>query len=139
MRTTDRNARDTRWLYRIENRTLKFNRYANEDRPIEELRKLADRVWAAEAPAGRHKPMISAAPGVKMNGRFTSYCEGFKTIVLARHHRNVLVLLHELTHALGPCLHGPKFIRRYFPLLAKYGGYNRPFLQTIAAERGISL
>jgi hypothetical protein len=68
-----------------------------------------------------------------------SYCEGFTKIVLARSQRNVLVLLHELTHALGPCVHGRKFIKLYFRLLQRYGGFARWFLETVAAERGIVL
>jgi hypothetical protein len=139
MRARYRNAKDTRWLYRLEDRTLKYNRFANADRPMGELRKIADRVWAAEAPAGRRKPTIRGTDGVRYGGKQYSFCAGFTDIVLARAQRNVLVLLHEITHALGPCVHGEKFIRLYFRLLHKYGGFHRVFLQTIAAERGISL
>lgn len=139
MRARHRNASDTRWLYRLEDTTLRYNGFANADRPMAFLRELADKVWAAEAPAGRRKPTITADDGTLHNGRAVSYCEGFTRIVLARSQRNVLVLLHELTHALGPCVHGPKFIRLYFRLLRRWAGYNRWFLQTLADERGIAL
>lgn len=123
-------ARDTRWLYRLEDTALSFNELANEDRPIGYLRELARRVWNVEAP-NRTIPHIVAGSRMRY-----SYCCG-NNIVLARHHRTILVLLHELTHALGPCVHGPRFIRLYFRLLHKWAGYNRWFLQQIAAERGI--
>jgi len=139
MKAKDRNSRDTRWLYRLEDTTLRYNSFANADRPMAFLREFAERVWAAEAPAGRRKPTITADYGTLHNGRAYSYCEGFTKIVLARSQRNVLVLLHELTHALGPCVHGPKFIRLYFRLLRRWAGYHRWFLETVAAERGIAL
>jgi len=138
MRARYRNAKDTRWLYRLEDRTLKYNRFANADRPMDELRKIADRVWAAEG-GSRRKPTIRGTDGVRYGGKQYSFCSGFTDIVLARAQRNVLVLLHELSHALGPCVHGSKFIKLYFRLLHKFGGYNRPFLQSVAAERGIAL
>lgn len=130
---------DTRWLYRIEDETFRFNRYATADRPIESLRRTAARVWANEAPRGRRLPEIVASEGLRWSGRLTSFCEGFSRIELARHHRTVLVLLHELTHALGPCVHGPRFVRLYFRLLHQYAGYSRWFLQGVAAGRGITL
>jgi hypothetical protein len=139
MRARHRNAQDTRWLYRLEDTTLRYNSFANSDRSMTFLRSIVDQVWQAEAPAARRKPTITADYGVLHNGRAVSYCEGFTKIVLARSQRNVLVLLHELTHALGPCVHGQKFVRLYFRLLKKYAGYSRWFLETIAAERGIAL
>ena len=64
---------------------------------------------------------------------------GYTEIVLARGQRTVLVLLHELTHALGPGVHGPKFVRLYFYLLRKYARFSPDFLQGVAAGRGIIL
>jgi hypothetical protein len=126
-------------LYRLEDTTLRYNSFATEDRSMAFLRAIVDQVWDAEAPVGRRKPTITADDGAFWQGRAWSYCEGFTKIILARSQRNVLVLLHELTHALGPCVHGKKFVRLYFRLLKKYAGYSRWFLETIAAERGIAL
>jgi hypothetical protein len=139
MRARHRNARDTRWLYRLEDTTLRYNSYANADRSMSFLREVLERVWEAMAPAGRRKPTLTADRGTLHNGRAVSYCEGFTKIVLARSQRNVLVLLHEITHALGPCLHGRKFVKLYFRLLQRFAGFSRWFLQTLAAERGIVL
>ena len=139
MKARYRNSLDTRWLYRQEDAVLRYNSYANADRSMSFLREVLDHVWAAVAPTGRRKPTITADRGTLHNGRAVSYCEGFTKIVLARSQRNVLVLLHEVTHALGPCVHGRKFVKLYFRLLRKFGGYNLWFLQTLAAERGIVL
>ena len=139
MKAKTRRAAETRWLYRMESTMLSGNVYANCDMPIEYLRRLAKRVWDAEAPKGRRLPKIVANDGLFWQGRFTSYCEGFTYIAIARHHRTVLVLLHELTHALGPCVHGAKFVKLYFYLLGKYGRFHRDLLQGVAAGRGIVL
>lgn len=139
MKARARRARATRWLYRVEATAFKYNSYANEPRSINFLRTLAARVWKAEAPKGKRMPTIKATNGLRYGGVYTSFCIGFTHIELARHHRNILVLLHELTHALGPCQHGPRFVQRYFPLLWKYANYNRFFLQGVAAERNIVL
>lgn len=137
-RTRALRARDTRWLYRVESTALAWNREANRDTPMARLRALARRVWRAEAP-GRPLPRIRAGRGVSSGGALSSYCEGYSEIVLARHHRTPLVLLHELTHALGPATHGARFVRRYFGLLWRYAGYSRWFLQQLAESRGVRL
>ena len=135
--TIARRRRETRWLYHAEAALLEANRYASDDRGMDYLRKLARRIWDKEAPKGRRFPSIVAGRGCPSHSTLTSYCMGFTEIVLARHHRNVLVMIHELTHALGPCIHGKNFVRLYFRLLHKYAGYNRWFLQLVAAERNI--
>jgi len=137
-RVRARRASDTRWLYRVEDEMFRYNGPANAERSMAFLRALARRVWRA-CGNGRALPSINAGAGLRWQGRLTSYCAGFTEIVLARHHRNIVVLLHELTHALGPCLHGPKFIRVYFPLLQRFAGYNRWFLEGVAATRGVRL
>lgn len=134
--TRSRRTRDTRWLYRAENTVLKHNAAAVADTPMAALRRLARRVWRAEA-IGRPMPEIVAGDGEIYGGQRTSYCLGYSRIVLARHHRTPLVLLHELTHALGPSTHGRAFVRLYFRLLWRYAGYSRHFLQLLAEARGI--
>ena len=134
-----RRGHATRWLYQQEARALRFNNFAYEDRPMAYLKRLARKIWAKEAPKGRRFPEIRAGRGCPSRTTLTSYCLGFTEIELARHHRNILVLIHELTHALGPCIHGPRFVSLYFRLLHKYAGYNRWFLQFVAAERNITI
>ena len=130
-----RRASVTRWLYHAESTALRYNRSALQDRPIGFLRRLMERVWRNEAPKRRRMPEIWATQGLRWQERYTSFCAGYTYIELARHHRNILVLLHELTHALGPCYHGERFVRVYFRLLNKYAGYNLWFLQSLASER----
>ena len=139
MQARTRRAVQTRWLYNAESTVLKGNVYANCDMPMAYLRRLAKRVWDSEAPKGRRFPSIVAGAGLLWQKRFTSYCAGFTEIVLARHHRTVLVLLHEITHALGPCQHGKAFVKLYFRLLERYGRYDPMLLQGVAAQRGIAL
>ena len=143
-----RRGHATRWLYQQEARVLKFNKEAMRRRPIEELRAIARKIWKVEG-SKRKLPNIYATNGLwdakapwdnrKQKGKWTSFCLGYSHIELARHHRTLLVLIHELTHALGPCIHGPRFVSLYFRLLHKYAGYNRWFLQFVAAERNITI
>mgnify|MGYP001563594160 CR=1 FL=1 len=139
MKAKTRRAVQTRWMYRMESTMLKANVYANCDMPMAYLRRLAGRVWNSEAPQGRKVPNIKAGRGEFYYDRLASSCAGYTEIVLARDHRTVLVLLHELTHALGPCVHGAKFVKLYFYLLGKYGRFHRDLLQGVAAGRGIVL
>ena len=139
MKAKTRRAAETRWLYRIENEALASNEHANKLRDMRYLKRLARKVWDEEAPSGRKFPTIEAGKGVWYSGAWLSYCLGYTQIVLTKKHRNILVMLHELTHALGPCVHGPKFVRLYFYLLRKYARFNSDFLQGVAAGRGIVL
>ena len=140
MKAKSRRAAETRWLYRIEREFLHTtNDYANRTVSMKRLNRLAKRVWENEAPKGRRFPTIEAGKGVYYGDAWLSYCMGYTEIVLARGQRTILVLLHELTHALGPCVHGPKFVRLYFYLLRKYARFNQDFLQGVAAGRGIVL
>lgn len=127
-------ASETRWLYHAEGTALRYNRYAMQDRPINFLRKFMERVWKKEA-SNKRMPEIWATDGLWDKDRYTSFCCGYTYIELARHHRNILVLLHELTHAMGPCHHGEEFVLLYFHLLNRWAGYSKWFLQQLASER----
>lgn len=132
-----RRAVETRWMYHKENTVLRGNREAVKQRSMSYLRGFATELWAEEAPGGRTMPTIKAEQGILYGGQYMSYCLGFTEIFMSRAQRNILVLTHELTHALGPSYHGKYFVKRYFPLLWKYAGYSRMFLQDLALERGI--
>lgn len=134
-----RRAVETRWMYKQEATVLRLNKFAVKSRPMAYLRGLGQEIWVEEAPGGRTMPTIRAHDGILYNGQSMSYCLGFTQIYLARAQRDILVLAHELTHALGPSYHGKYFIKRYFPLLWKYAGYSRIFLQDLAAQRGVTL
>ena len=109
-----RKARDTRAVYRWEDRIRSGSQYAA---PIGALRSLARRVWREHGKGSC--PEVRAGRGIPFTGTLASYSMG-RLIVLARHHRDKVVLLHELTHALGPSTHGRRFQNLYAELLERY-------------------
>lgn len=122
VKVRNRRAAETRRLYSFEVERLK-DPSLNRIRRIEPLRVFAERVWLSEKPRNCSRiPQIVAGDGYYQSGRYLSYCEGRWRIVLARHERNRLVLLHELIHALGYGTHGVRFRRRYLSVLKRYGG-----------------
>jgi hypothetical protein len=87
---------------------------------IRELRYFAAWVWIREGAKG-HAPTILP----KATNDHSYYMDG--RIHLARKHRNVAGLLHELAHALGhhdKLAHGPAFRKRCFRLYQQYGGWS---------------
>lgn len=121
-RRAARRAAETRALYAYEARAFRDPQLL-QSRPIQELRRLATRVWIAHQSARRERPPeIVAGAGYFQSGRYLSFCEGRRRIVLARHERNRLVLLHELTHALNFATHGAGFRKKYFEIVRSHGG-----------------
>jgi hypothetical protein len=107
---------DTRRLYAFEARFFRATPQSHT-RPMAELRRLAGRVWSGLGRKGC--PRVVAGPGVRYLGARYSYCrDGY--IQLARNQRNVLTLLHELTHALGHDYHDAAFVKTYRSLLLRY-------------------
>ena len=109
-----RRAADTRKVYAFEDQLPR--------RPagIRSLRRLARRIWRAYHRRGNRCPAVIAGRGIPSNGTLASYCLGYTEIVLARQHRNRMVLIHEMTHALGPRTHGIRFQNLYAELLDRY-------------------
>lgn len=110
-----RKARDTRAVYAWEMHTFR----GAKREPIARLRRLAQRVWRDQR-TRKPLPEIVAGRGTPYHGRLYSYYDGTR-IVLARNERQVFVLLHELTHALGHEDHDSRFRRQYETLLRQYG------------------
>jgi hypothetical protein len=89
---------------------------------------LTSAVWkyAASLPRYRRRarrlapPTVKFGRGVLQSGRYLSYCVGYSQIVLAPSSRNEATLIHELTHALGPVGHGPRFQELYLQLILKF-------------------
>lgn len=85
--------------------------------PIASLRALARRVWRNHGKG--QMPKIVAGDGFR-RPRLSYYQEG-GLIVMARNQRNVVVILHELAHALDDDVtHGRGFQNRYADLLGRY-------------------
>lgn len=122
LRIRNQRAADTRRLYSFEVARLR-DPSLNKLRRIDALRAFAESVWLSEKPRNCSRmPQIVAGKGFYQSGRYLSYCEGRWRIVLARHERNRLVLLHELVHSLGYGTHGVRFRRRYLSILKRFGG-----------------
>mgnify|MGYP003341760735 CR=1 FL=1 len=108
--------------------------YRNEDlieqvwdmkrpRSLQALQAALDLLWdhyAERLGTRMLRPELQFGPGTKYHGRHISYTQsldrGQKT-VLAPGERNFYVLVHELSHALGPSEHGIRFARVYHDLL----------------------
>lgn len=94
---------------------------------MRELQLFSGFIWQAEQQR-RPQPTVVAVRGWEIAGNgwgLTSYFE-MKTnrICMTRDNRNLIVLLHELAHALGPhdkLDHGPAYIARQLHLLELYG------------------
>lgn len=87
---------------------------------MSELRALGQRIWRETTRRRDRCPSIKAGRGTLHCGKLVSYCEGRSSIVLARHERTRSVLIHEMTHALGPETHGRRFQELYARLLGRY-------------------
>jgi len=84
-------------------------------------------------------PELVFGKGMWYRDGFVSYCQGHSKIELARGQRNVLILVHEITHALGHQWHNDAFIRRYLGLLCRYAKYDATVIAELARTRGIEL
>lgn len=116
--TPAQKARDTRFVYTWEFTTFRGARRLR----MATLRRLAQRVWR-DARCRGPLPTIVAGRGTPYHGRLYSYCEDGR-IVLARNERQVYVLLHELTHAIGYDDHDAAFLRQYQRWLRRYAGWS---------------
>jgi hypothetical protein len=84
------------------------------------LQLLAGLVWARECGKGKC-PVIRSKP----KNDYSYHCD--HTIHLARKHRSIGGLLHEMAHALGAndkLTHGPAFRKRCFHLYKTYGEWS---------------
>lgn len=140
-----RRASGTRWLIKAEAGPLSLNAWAVKQRDKRFLQRLLVDIWGHESVAGSTMPKLHFGRGMLLRrgsaykDMYVSYCQGRLYIELARGQRNALVLVHEVTHALGYTYHTERFIRRYFRLLARYARYDRQMLIDLARGRGIEL
>ena len=89
--------------------------------PISKLRNWAKNIWEEECPK-KPMPKIVAGRGIRYMNEYMSFSQK-NLIVLSRHQRNKLILLHEMCHCFGTDReidHGPTFQNRYATLLFKY-------------------
>ncbi len=110
---------ETRELYNFEDTVLIHDIDLNKQRSYRFLIKEATKIWK-QSGTKKKLPNIVFGKGTMFNGRPLSYCIGFSYIELCPGQRDILTLLHELVHAMGPVNHGKTFRKRYFDLLYKY-------------------
>lgn len=114
----------TRSFYRWEEDSIPNGRDLTE----REAQRLARRVWTWARSNPRYArrafkwrcPDVMFGKGVKQANRYLSYCEGYLKIVLAPGQRNECVVLHEMTHALGPITHDKRFQQLYLTLILRF-------------------
>lgn len=122
-------AVDTRKLYYFEDHILSAFPHMNKQHSLKFLQDQAVLIW--KATGSKYKiPNIRFGPGVMYGGRPLSYCEGRSNIELCPGQRDLLTLIHELTHAAGPVNHGKNFVDLHFNLLKKFARADKNLLDT---------
>ena len=123
----------TRHLYGFEEVYFKGTRFS-KSLSMNKLRKLTKKIWNT---FGHNKkmPELVADSGVFYGGRFISYFE--TNIHLARNQRNVITLVHEITHALGFNDHDKRFVDMEFNILEQIFGAHRGELELTAELFGV--
>lgn len=136
MKPAHRRAVETRRLYRFEDLAQTFPRYALREYSLAFFRRLARKIWDAHGPWNKSLPQIDFGAGTPFGKQRVSYCDydDGRRIELAPGQRNLVVFIHEITHALGFGTHGKGFVRRYFKLLAKYAKCDEDALLFEAAQ-----
>lgn len=130
-------------LYHLHSQYLEEHRLSANDMKLEPLTVFASGVWLKET---KHRSRVYKCPSIEFGegmkqgvaGDLTSYCEGRSKIVLVPGQRNKIVLLHELTHALGPVGHGRTFTDMYFRLLLTYTNISKKWLRAHVEKSGLT-
>lgn len=131
-------AMATRRLYRTEAEIIEKIWDMRRPRSLKTLQAALDLLWDHYAPilgARMRKPTLRFGPGTQYHGRPLSYTMNTypgQVIELAPSERNFYVLIHELTHALGPSQHGVRFAQIYHDVLS-----HDTFREMMATPEGI--
>jgi len=107
----------TRRVYRFEEKYLSTLKELNKQRSLRELTAVAESLWKKYYRGKRKMPTIRFGAGDCSLGYPLSYTEGYSTIELCPGQQNLMVMIHELTHAIGPSQHGIAFTRAYVNIL----------------------
>lgn len=110
----------TRNVYGYEKKYLSNIESLAKQRSLEELLIIAHKIWEEYYHGRRRIPNIRFGPGTKELGYPLSYTEGYSLIELAPGQQDILTLIHELVHAIGPSLHGINFTKVYYNILKDY-------------------
>lgn len=110
----------TRRVYGYEDSYLSTIKKLNQQRDLSSLLRLAKKIWTKHYAGNRKLPEVRFGPGTRELGYPLSYTVGYSLIELAPGQRNILTLVHELVHAIGPSEHGTNFVRLYYQILERY-------------------
>ena len=129
-------AYQTRNIYKFEQKAFKFHEFGDM-RSINELRKIAKKIWNHSNRRKNRELEIVCGKGSKYNGRYLSYCQELsrsKTrIVLARNQRDIVTLIHEIVHAQGYDNHCKRFVKKVLFYL-EFMGYDKSELRSLAKQ-----
>lgn len=110
----------TRNVYGYEKKYLSTIEALAKQRSLAELLPVANKIWEEHYHGQRRIPKIRFGPGTKELGYPLSYTLGYSLIELAPGQQDILTLIHELVHAIGPSLHGVNFTKVYYNVLKDY-------------------
>lgn len=118
----------TRRLYKLEESLYSRREFKNivKKRSLPALRKLTYVIWKKERMKGP-VPCVQFGGGIPHGDELFSWCDG-ETIELSPTQRDILTLLHEITHAMGYGYHNREFVDRYLDLLVKYTSVNEQII-----------
>lgn len=110
----------TKHVYSYEVNVLYEIKRLAQQRSLRTLTNIANKIWAKHYKGKRRVPTIRFGKGDTSLGYPLSYTEGYSLIELAPGQQDILTLIHELVHAIGPSLHGTNFTKLYYEMLKDY-------------------
>jgi len=135
MTTPQQRALNTRRLYAFEATVLKLNPYLSMQRNKLWLVEQAELIWVGEG-----GNFVEPRPELYFNDALKlSYSQSGHGIHFAKGQHDLMTLIHELAHALGPEheeIHGRSFVVRYFRMLVAHGRVDMNVLYTDAQMFG---
>jgi len=135
MTTPQQRAANTRRLYAFEATVLKLNPYLSMQRNKLWLVEQSRYIWIVE------RGSIFGCPELYFNDALKlSYSQSGHGIHFAKDQHDLMTLIHELAHALGPEheeVHGGSFVARYFSMLVDHGQLDPDELAMNATMFGI--
>jgi len=123
MTTPAQRGVETRRLYWFESIFSKeLPAYVRRQRSEIFLRYMLADGWKKHGCKGVKQPQLTFGKGTPHHGKRCSFADKYSHIELVPGDRNVMILLHEITHTLGfGTPHGRGFARKYVELLVEYG------------------
>ena len=110
----------TRHVYKYEDELSEAFRKLSRQLSLRTLTNYTTHIWKKYYDGNRNAPVVRFGPGDMGLGRPMSYTMGYGLIELAPGQQNLITLIHELIHAMGPSLHGTNFTKKYYTILKDF-------------------